>query len=136
MTVNFDGLKKVDRQNYQSVKRKRGKNVNIKEAIQAIGDQCEYPGNFPCAIVRTPAVLDIVNKIDGPKEVKLNENQQIIVRDVKEDHYAYGHSKLIAIHSAFTSYITGYYRNHINSDEEFIQVLDTLNDWLKELEDE
>lgn len=67
-----------------------------------------------------------------PKQPQLNENQQIVVNDVKQDHENYGISKFNAIHLAFTTYATGYYRDHLKNDAEFYQVLSTLLAWAQE----
>lgn len=71
-----------------------------------------------------------------PKQPQLNENQQIVVNDVKQDHENYGIPKFNAIHLAFTTYATGYYRDHLKNDEEFYQVLSTLIVWALEQEEE
>lgn len=71
-----------------------------------------------------------------PKQPQLNENQQIVVNDVKQDHENYGIPKFSAIHLAFTTYATGYYRDHLKNDEEFYQVLSTLIAWAQEQEEE
>lgn len=71
-----------------------------------------------------------------PKQPQLNENQQIVVNDVKQDHENYGIPKFSAIHLAFTTYATGYYKDHLKNDEEFYQVLRTLIAWAHEQEEE
>ncbi|MFZ4854043.1 hypothetical protein ACOYX4_13595 [Enterococcus entomosocium] len=71
-----------------------------------------------------------------PKQPQLNENQQIVVNDVKQDHENYGIPKFSAIHLAFTTYATGYYKDHLKNDEEFYQVLRTLIAWAQEQEEE
>ena len=65
-------------------------------------------------------------------ETKLNENQRIVVNDVKQDHENYGIQKFNAIHLAFTTYATGYYKDNLKNDEEFYQVLSTLIAWAQE----
>lgn len=50
--------------------------MNKQEAIKKVKDRSEYPGDFPCAVNRTPYVLDIIKEIDEPK----NENH---LHDVK-----------------------------------------------------
>ena len=67
---------------------------------------------------------------------QLNKNQQIVVNDVKQDHENYGIPKFNAIHLAFTTYATGYYKDHLKNDEEFYQVLSTLIAWASEQEEE
>lgn len=69
------------------------------------------------------------------KQPQLNENQQIVVNDVKQDHENYGIPKFSAIHLAFTTYATGYYKDHLKNDEEFYQVLSTLIAWAQEQEE-
>lgn len=71
-----------------------------------------------------------------PKQPQLNENQQIVVNDVKQDHENYGIPKFSAIHLAFTTYATGYYKDHLKNDEEFYQGLRTLIAWAQEQEEE
>lgn len=78
-------------------------------------------------------IVDIVEDYDQPT---LNENQQIVVNDVKQDHENYGIPKFNAIHLAFTTYATGYYKDHLKNDEEFYQVLSTLIAWASEQEEE
>ncbi|MFB8557824.1 hypothetical protein ACFC6J_06680 [Enterococcus casseliflavus] len=81
--------------------------------------------------------LNIVNKeFSKIEQPQLNENQQIVVNDVKQDHENYGIPKFSAIHLAFTTYATGYYRDHLKNDEEFYQVLSTLIVWALEQEAE
>lgn len=79
-------------------------------------------------------LLRLINLL--PDQPQLNENQQIVVNDVKQDHENYGIPKLSAIHLAFTTYATGYYRDHLKNDEEFYQVLSTLIVWALEQEED
>lgn len=74
--------------------------------------------------------------IEMLKQPQLTPNQQIVVNDVKQDHENYGISKFNAIHLAFTSYATEYYRNQLKNDEEFYQVLSILIAWALEQEEE
>lgn len=71
-----------------------------------------------------------------PKQPQLTPDQQIVVNDVKQDHENYGIPKFNAIHLAFTTYATGYYKDHLKNDEEFYQVLSTLIAWAQEQEDQ
>lgn len=79
-------------------------------------------------------LLRLINLL--PDQPQLNENQQIVVNDVKQDHENYGIPKFNAIHLAFTTYATGYYKDHLKNDEEFYQVLSTLIAWALEQEEE
>lgn len=79
---------------------------------------------------------DIVEIVEDHDQPQLNDNQQIVVNDVKQDHENYGIPKFSAIHLAFTTYATGYYRDHLKNDEEFYQVLSTLIVWALEQEEE
>lgn len=74
--------------------------------------------------------------VQGLEQPQLSENQQIVVNDVKQDHENYGIPKFNAIHLAFTTYATGYYKDHLKNDEEFYQVLSTLIAWAQEQEEE
>ena len=74
--------------------------------------------------------------VQGLEQPQLNENQQIVVNDVKQDHENYGIPKFNAIHLAFTTYATGYYKDHLKNDEEFYQVLSILIAWALEQEEE
>lgn len=59
--------------------------MNKQGAIKKVKDRSEYPGDFPCAVIRTPYVLDIIKEIDEPRKVKvppvvfkfLNDNEQL-----------------------------------------------------------
>lgn len=79
------------------------------------------------------AAIHILESCEQPQ---LNENQQIVVNDVKQDHENYGIPKFNAIHLAFTTYATGYYKDHLKNDEEFYQVLSILIAWALEQEEE
>lgn len=79
---------------------------------------------------------DIVEIVEDHDQPQLNENQQIVVNDVKQDHENYGIPKFNAIHLAFTTYATGYYKDHLKNDEEFYQVLSILIAWALEQEEE
>ena len=79
-------------------------------------------------------LLRLINLL--PDQPQLNENQQIVDNDVKQDHENYGIPKFNAIHLAFTTYATGYYKDHLKNDEEFYQVLSTLIAWALEQEEE
>lgn len=81
-------------------------------------------------------VDDLAKSIVEALQPQLNENQQIVVNDVKQDHKNYGIPKFNAIHLAFTTYATGYYKDHLKNDEEFYQVLSTLITWVQEQEEE
>lgn len=80
-------------------------------------------------------VDDLAKAVVDALQPQLNDNQQIVVNDVKQDHENYGIPKFNAIHLAFTTYATGYYRDHLKNDEEFYQVLSTLIDWALEQEE-
>lgn len=106
------------------------------EKLIEIGDNCqdddwEWAKGYDDGI---KAAINIVEEFF--KESKLNPNQEIVVSDVKQDHENYGHSKFNAIHLAFTSYATGYYRALLKNDKEFYQVLSTLIAWALEQEEE
>ena len=45
--------------------------MNKKEAIEAIKKRREYPVDFTCAIIRIPAVLDIIKEIDETEKVSI-----------------------------------------------------------------
>ncbi|MEB5950517.1 hypothetical protein [Enterococcus innesii] len=79
---------------------------------------------------------DIVEIVEDHDQPQLNQNQQVVVNDVKQDHENYGISKFNAIRLAVTSYATGYYKDHLKNDEEFYQVLRTLIAWAQEQEEE
>ncbi|WP_143351640.1 hypothetical protein [Enterococcus gallinarum] len=90
-------------------------------------------GNIEISGYRSYGGTHTVRMVDQPQ---LNENQQIVVNDVKQDHENYGIPKFNAIHLAFTTYATGYYKDHLKNDEEFYQVLSTLIAWAQEQEEE
>ena len=73
--------------------------------------------------------------VERLKQPQLNENQRIVVNDVKQDHENYGIPKFNAIHLAFTTYATGYYKDNLKNDEEFYQVLSKLIAWALEQEE-
>lgn len=50
--------------------------MNKQEAIERIKKFSEYPGTYPCAIVRTPNVIEVIKCIEEPK----NENH---LHDIK-----------------------------------------------------
>lgn len=103
----------------------RGEKV---ESIEITRDKDEPPLKVDLAHTRA-SYLDTIAE-------QLNENQQIVVNDVKQDHENYGIPKFNAIHLAFTAYATGYYKDHLKNDEEFYQVLSTLIAWAQEQEEE
>lgn len=103
----------------------RGEKV---ESIEITRDKDEPPLKVDLAHTRA-SYLDTIAE-------QLNENQQIVVNDVKQDHENYGIPKFNAIHLAFTTYATGYYKDHLKNDEEFYQVLSTLIAWALEQEEE
>ncbi|MDT2660682.1 DUF1642 domain-containing protein [Enterococcus hulanensis] len=45
--------------------------MNKQEAIERIRKFSEYPGTYPCAIVRTPNVIEVIKCIDEPEKVKV-----------------------------------------------------------------
>lgn len=90
-------------------------------------------GNIEISGYRSYGGTHTVRMVDQPQ---LNENQQIVVNDVKQDHENYGIPKFNAIHLAFTTYATGYYKDHLKNDEEFYQVLSILIAWALEQEEE
>lgn len=77
-----------------------------------------------------------VANVEALEQPQLTPDQQIVVNDVKQDHENYGIPKFNAIHLAFTTYATGYYKDHLKNDEEFYQVLSTLIAWAQEQEEE
>lgn len=74
--------------------------------------------------------------VERLKQPTLNENQRLVVNDVKQDHENYGLPKFNAIQLAFTTYETGYYKVYLKNDEEFYQVISTLIAWSQEQEEE
>lgn len=47
--------------------------MNKQEAIEKIKEKSEHPGDYPSAIIRTPYVLEIINRIKTPQwVVKVN----------------------------------------------------------------
>lgn len=47
--------------------------MDKQELIQKVKDRSEYPGKYPCAIIRTPYVLEMINELDEPQKVKVPE---------------------------------------------------------------
>lgn len=47
--------------------------MNKQEAIERIRKFSEYPGTYPCAIVRTPNVIEVIKCIDETQKVKVPE---------------------------------------------------------------
>lgn len=47
--------------------------MNKQEAIECIKNFSEYPATYPCAIVRTPSVIEVIKEMDEPKKVKVSE---------------------------------------------------------------
>lgn len=45
--------------------------MNKQEAIDKIKRLSEYPGTYPCAIVRTPNVIGVIECMDEPQKVKV-----------------------------------------------------------------
>ncbi|MBO0413203.1 DUF1642 domain-containing protein [Enterococcus hulanensis] len=45
--------------------------MNKQEAIECIKNFSEYPAIYPCAIVRTPSVIEVIKEMDEPKKVKV-----------------------------------------------------------------
>lgn len=120
--------------------RKRGMNVSKLEEmgtiLMHIALQYTHP-DFESMYSDWSTVHDIGEKlVKMSDQPQLNENQQIVVNDVKQDHENYGIPKFNAIHLAFTTYATGYYKDHLKNDEEFYQVLSILIAWALEQEAE
>lgn len=90
-------------------------------------------GNIEISGYRSYGGTHTVRMVEQPQ---LNENQLIVVNDVRQDHENYGIPKFNAIRLAFISYATGYYRNQLKNDEEFYQVLSILIAWALEQEEE
>ena len=76
--------------------------MNKQEAIERIKKFSEYPGTYPCAIVRTPNVVEVINCIDETQKVKVpefinriienaggrrEENKEYVIRSVVDDYY-------------------------------------------------
>ena len=121
--------------------RKRGMNVNKKEAIKAIEDQCEYPGNYPCAIVRTPTVLGIINGIDVPEEVDLNDAQQLVLNRLKmmfEDYnYDFGLMMYVFLNSIRPPKIECAYGIYCEMDKkEQLLVFKAFIEWAQKQEEQ
>lgn len=142
--MNVSELKKLETTGYSSKLDEIAKNdteVFLKVKLSGRRTFGEYefePKNgFAVHFGNHIDVLDLdkcdVYQLDQPQ---LNENQQIVVNDVKQDHENYGIPKFNAIHLAFTTYATGYYKDHLKNDEEFYQVLSILIAWALEQEEE